>query len=92
MQGDPVVIAVVNHKGGTAKTTTAVNLAACLASQGHKTLLVDVDPQANATSGCGAAADSLHKSVYEVLLGQVSVLDSLCTVDVDLFYKFYLRI
>lgn len=65
------IIAVVNQKGGVAKTTTAINLSACLGALGKKVLLVDLDPQGNATSGYGVAKRELSATTYEVLMGDV---------------------
>jgi len=67
------VIAVANQKGGVGKTTTAINVAACLAEAGFDTLLVDLDPQCNATSGLGLAAETAERSVYGLLGGQISL-------------------
>ena len=64
----PRVIAIANQKGGVGKTTTTVNIAACLAEQGYRTLLVDLDPQANASTGLGIDSRQLDHSVYDVLL------------------------
>jgi chromosome partitioning protein len=66
------IIAIANQKGGVAKTTTAVNLSACLAVAEKKVLLVDIDPQGNATSGLGVARESLSRCIYDLLLGEAT--------------------
>ena len=66
-------IAVANQKGGVGKTTTAINLSACLAEQGMKVLTVDIDPQGNTTSGLGIDKSTLDKTTYQLLLGDCSV-------------------
>ena len=71
----PRIIAVANQKGGVGKTTTAVNLGACLADLGYRTLVVDLDPQGNASTGLGINIRSLQASMYDVILNDVPIED-----------------
>jgi chromosome partitioning protein len=72
----PRILAVANQKGGVGKTTTAVNLATAMAAVGKRVLLVDLDPQGNASTGLGIKRSSLTKSVYDILFGDLSVADA----------------
>jgi chromosome partitioning protein len=76
------VIAVVNQKGGVGKTTTAINLSAALALEGLPTLLIDCDPQANATGGLGVARNEERLSVYDVLMGSATLEEALLPTEV----------
>lgn len=69
------IIAVANQKGGVGKSTTAINLSACLAEKGKKVLTIDIDPQGNTTSGLGVDKNSVEKTLYELLLAELNIHD-----------------
>lgn len=71
------IIAIANQKGGVGKTTTAINLSSCLAENGKKVLLVDIDPQGNATSGVGIVKQNLENTIYELFLGECTISECL---------------
>ena len=76
------VIVIANQKGGVGKTTTAINLAACLAAGGRKSMIVDLDPQGNATSGIGLAKGELETTLYDVLVNETPIEDATYETDV----------
>lgn len=77
------IIAIANQKGGVAKTTTAVNLSACLVELGKKVLLLDLDPQGNASSGSGVIKHKLSQSIYDVLINDVPITKVIQKTDLN---------
>lgn len=72
------VIAIANQEGGVGKTTTAINLSACLADLGKKVLALDLDPQGNMTSGLGVDKDEIERSVYDLIIGNAGIEECIC--------------
>ena len=75
------IIAIANQKGGVGKTTTSINLSACLAELGKKVLVIDLDPQGNTTSGFGIDKEEMENTVYELMLGECSIRESMTQVE-----------
>ena len=77
------IIAIANQKGGVGKTTTAINLSACLAESGQRVLAIDLDPQGNMTSGLGVDKNELENTVYELMLDECSIKESMTNTVMD---------
>ena len=77
------VIAIANQKGGVGKTTTAVNLSACLGKRGKKTLIIDIDPQGNTTSGLGIDPRGIEQSIYDCIINDVPMQDVILKTDFE---------
>lgn len=82
----PKIVAICNQKGGVGKTSTAVSMASCIAIEGRKTLLVDLDPQGNATSGIGIDKSQVQKSIYHALLESAPVSEMILQTQVPNLY------
>ncbi len=80
------IIAIANQKGGVGKTTTAINLSACLAEAGKKILTIDLDPQGNTTSGLGVEKEGLENTVYELMIGECTIRESIVKTEIEGLY------
>lgn len=77
------IIAIANQKGGVGKTTTAVNVSACLAARGRKVLIIDIDPQGNTTSGLGINKRAINRSIYDILINDESMSNVILKTEYD---------
>ena len=78
-----IIIAIANQKGGVGKTTTSINLSACIAEAGKRVLTIDLDPQGNTTSGLGLEKEKIENTVYELMIGQCTVRESLSKTNIE---------
>jgi chromosome partitioning protein len=81
--GDPRIVAIANQKGGVGKTTTAINLAAAMVEEGMRVLLVDLDPQGNASTGLGVEADERDHTTYDLLVEEAELSQCICETDLE---------
>ena len=77
------IIAIANQKGGVGKTTTAINLSACLSEIGQKVLTIDIDPQGNTTSGLGVDKNAVENSVYDLILEECTIEECIVETEID---------